>query len=146
MVSSRYVHSGTNANYEIKLIAFRSVNIDYHIQYDNHLYSVPHQLVGEKLTICAKTYLVEMVLHNKRVASHPRNYYPSVTTLPEHMPTAHQKHHQWTGNRIRSWALDIGEAVHKWVQRQLLDRLMHNAHRVTLKGESLRNPNSTLVG
>ena len=35
------------------------------------------------------------------------------------MPTAHQKYHQWTGNRIRNWAVDIGEAVHKWVHRQL---------------------------
>ena len=31
------------------------VNIDYHIQCDRHLYSVPHQLVGETLELHART-------------------------------------------------------------------------------------------
>ena len=40
---------------EIKTV---KVNIDYHLQYDNHLYSVPHHLVGEKLELHAKEYLI----------------------------------------------------------------------------------------
>ena len=105
--------------YEYTDIKTVRVNIDYHIQYDNHLYSVPHHLVGEKLTLQAKAYLIEMLFHNKRVASHPRQYRPGITTLPEHMPTAHQKHQQWTGNRIRNWAQDIGDHARKWVHYQL---------------------------
>jgi hypothetical protein len=31
------------------------VNIDYHAQYDEHLYSVPHHLVGERIELHDKT-------------------------------------------------------------------------------------------
>ena len=40
---------------EIKTV---KVNVDYHIQFDGHLYSVPHHLVGEKLELYAKAFLI----------------------------------------------------------------------------------------
>lgn len=109
------------------------VNIDYHIQYDNHLYSVPHHLVGERLELQAKDYLIELYFHNKRIASHARKFTPGMTTLPEHMPTKHEKHHKWTPGRLMNWARDIGNEVLIWVQA-ILKQKQHEeqAYRVCL--------------
>jgi hypothetical protein len=95
------------------------VNIDYHIQYDQHLYSVPYHLVGEKIELHAKEQLIELYFHNQRVFSHLRKYHPGTTTVAEHMPTRHQKHHQWNAGRLMNWAKYIGDVVLTWVQVQL---------------------------
>lgn len=95
------------------------VNVDYHIQYDQHLYSVPHHLVGEKLELHAKEHLLELYFHNQRVTSHARQYRPGTTTVAEHMPNRHQKHHQWNAGRLMNWAKDLGDEVLLWVQAQL---------------------------
>ena len=109
------------------------LNVDYHIQYDQHLYSVPHQLVGEKLELHAKDQLIEIYFHNKRVTSHARKYYPGMTTDPAHMPVKHEKHHQWTPGRLMNWAKDLGDEVLLWVQA-LLKQKQHEeqAYRVCL--------------
>jgi len=109
------------------------VNIDYHLQYDHHLYSVPHHLVGEKLELHAKEHLIELYFHNKRVASHVRKYHSGMTTVPEHMPIKHEKHHKWTPGRLMNWAKDIGDEVLLWV-KTVLNQRQHpeQAYRVCL--------------
>ncbi len=109
------------------------VNIDYHIQYDEHLYSVPHHLVGEAIELHAKDNLIELYFHNKRVTSHVRKYYPGMTTTPEHMPTQHEKHHKWTPGRLMNWAKDVGDDVLVWI-KALLEQKEHpeQAYRVCL--------------
>ena len=109
------------------------VNVDYHIQYDQHLYSVPHHLVGEKLELHAKAQLIELYFHNQRVTSHARQYRPGTTTVAAHMPVRHEKHHQWTAGRLMNWAKDLGDDVLHWVQAQL-QRKPHEqqAYRVCL--------------
>jgi len=87
------------------------VNIDYHIQYEEHFYSVPHHLVGEKIELHAKEFLIEIYFHNKRMTSHARKYHSGMTTEPEHMPVKHEKHHKWTPDRLMNWAKDIGNEV-----------------------------------
>ncbi len=109
------------------------VNIDYHIQYDQHIYSVPHHLVGEKLELHAKDQLIEIYFRNQRVTSHVRQYHPGTTTVTEHMPTQHQKYHQWSAGRLMNWAKDIGDEVLLWVKTQI-DNKQHEqqAYRVCL--------------
>jgi len=109
------------------------VNIDYHVQYDNHFYSVPHHLVGEKLELHAKDNLIELYFHNKRISSHARRFHPGMTTLSEHMPEKHEKHLKWTPARLMNWAKDIGDEVLLWVQT-LLKQKQHEeqAYRVCL--------------
>lgn len=101
---------------DIKIV---KVNVDYHIQYDNHLYSVPHHLVGERLELHAKDHLIELYFQNKRICAHVRKAHPGVTTIPEHMPTRHEKHLQWTPGRLMNWAKDLGDEVLIWVQALL---------------------------
>ncbi len=109
------------------------VNIDYHIQYSDHLYSVPHHLVGEKLELHASDNLIELYFHNKRVASHVRAYSSGMTTVPEHMPVKHEKHHKWSPGRLMNWAKGIGDDVLVWV-KAILDGKAHHeqAYRVCL--------------
>ena len=109
------------------------VNIDYHIHYDDHFYSVPHHLVGEKLELHAREYLIEMYFHNQRVTSHARKYYAGMTTVAEHMPVKHEKHHKWTPGRLMNWAKDIGDEVLLWI-KTVLNQRQHpeQAYRVCL--------------
>ncbi len=95
------------------------VNIDYHVQYRQHHYSVPHHYVGEKLQLQASETLISLSFNGQSVASHPRQNRPGTTTLPAHMPIRHQKHQQWSPGRLKNWAKAIGPEVLKWVDTQL---------------------------
>ncbi|HCV19829.1 MAG TPA: IS21 family transposase [Alteromonas sp.] len=105
--------------YEYTDIRQAKVNIDYHVQYENHLYSVPHQLVSEKVELHAKPRLVEIYFQGKRVASHPRNDRYGFTTTPQHMPAQHQHYHKVSEGSLMNWAKDIGDDVLLWVKAQL---------------------------
>lgn len=98
------------------------VNIDYHVQYQQHHYSVPHQYVGEYLQLHASDHLVSLFFNGRLIASHPRAHCPGATTLPAHMPLKHQKHQQWTPGRLKNWAKDIGKHVLIWVDYQLTSK------------------------
>jgi transposase len=95
------------------------VNIDYHVQYQQHHYSVPHQYVGEHLQLHAAENLVSLFFNGQLIASHPRAHRPGTTTLPAHMPVRHQKHQQWTPGRLKNWAQNMGASVLAWVDHQL---------------------------
>ena len=90
------------------------VNIDYHIEVDHHYYSVPYQLIHEKVEVRLTATTVEVFLKGRRVASHLRSSLPGRhTTLPEHMPKSHQKYLQWTPSRLIQWAGTIGPQTQK---------------------------------
>jgi transposase len=90
------------------------VNIDYHIEVDRHYYSVPYQLIHEKVEVRLTGTTLEVFLKGHRVASHLRSYFPGkYTTLPEHMPKAHQKYLEWTPSRLIQWAGTIGPQTQK---------------------------------
>ncbi|QRK05705.1 transposase [Archangium violaceum] len=97
--------------YELAWWKKARVNIDYHISLDEHLYSVPYQLVGKQVEVRATTTCVEVFLGGRRVASHPRASGPWPTTLPEHMPSLHRAHAQWTPSRILEWAATVGPST-----------------------------------
>jgi transposase len=90
------------------------VNIDYHIEVDRHYYSVPYQLIHERVDVRLTDSTVEVFLKGHRVASHVRSYVPGkYTTLREHMPKSHQKHLEWTPSRLLRWAATIGPQTQK---------------------------------
>ena len=119
--------------YEYTEIRLVKVSIDYHVQFDEHCYSVPHHLVGERIEIHAKANIAVFYFRGKQVSSHVRKYYPGMTTTPEHMPERHQKHLQWSPERLMNWAQSIGDEVLKWV-KSLLAQKDHpeQAYRVCL--------------
>ena len=109
------------------------VNIDYHVEYRQHHYSVPHQYVGEKLELHAGESLVTIYFRRQTVASHVRKHGPGMSTEASHMPTRHRKHMQWTPGRLKNWARDIGPQVLLWVDKQLKSKAHpEQAYRVCL--------------
>jgi transposase len=86
-----------------------TVNIDYHVEFDHHYYSVPYALVHAKLEVRATATVVEIFGGSGRVTCHARSYERGRhTTQAEHMPKSHQKHAEWTPSRIVHWAETMG--------------------------------------
>lgn len=85
------------------------VNIDYHISFEDHYYSVPYTLVGETLWCRATHHIVELFLKGKRITSHVRSFVKyGYSTLPEHRPASHRAHLEWTPSRLINWGKSIG--------------------------------------
>ncbi len=97
-------------------------NIDYHVEIDRHLYSVPHQLVREQVEVRHSAATVEVFFKGRRVASHPRRHDRRPSTVAEHMPSAHRAHAEWTPSRLIGWAEKVGPATAQLVTRILESR------------------------
>jgi transposase len=88
------------------------VNIDNHVDIDGHYYSAPYQLVHQELEAFISNSTIELVHKGRRIATHVRSFLPGRhTTLPEHRPKSHQKHLEWTPERITHWASTIGPSA-----------------------------------
>ena len=78
-----------------------TANIDYHIVVDHNLYSVPHSLIGSELDVRLTERTVETSGRSHRVAIHQRAVGRGrITTEPSHCPASHQRHLQWTPERM----------------------------------------------
>jgi transposase len=111
--------------YEFAIWKKARVNIDYHVEFDKHYYSVSHTLIHAEVYIRATQSVVEIFFNNRRVASHRRSNVPGRhTTIAEHMPPAHQQHLEWSPERLVRWAQTIGPHTAQVVQA-LLDSRTH---------------------
>ena len=85
------------------------VGLDYHVEVGKHYYSVPFTLLREKLWARITARTVELFHRGKRVAAHVRssgNRKP--TTVGEHMPSSHRRYAEWTPERLKRRAAEIG--------------------------------------
>ena len=88
------------------------VNIDYHVEFERHYYSVPHALVGRQLDARITANTVECLYRGQRVASHVRSEFKGRhTTADEHMPEKHRRMGRWTPERFTRWAEKIGPST-----------------------------------
>jgi transposase len=100
------------ARYELATWKDCTVNIDYHIEVAHNYYSVPYQLVHQRVEARFTTATVEVFLKSRRVASHRRLIgRGQASTQPEHMPHAHRAHAEWTPSRLVAWAAKTGPAT-----------------------------------
>ena len=78
------------------------VNIDYHFEYDHRYYSVPCELMNEKVDVRATAHGDRGMARRARVTSHERSYGPKGTamTKPEHRPRAHRELGEWPPERL----------------------------------------------
>jgi transposase len=87
-----------------------ALNIDYHVEFEGHLYSAPHTLLREELWVRGTASSLEIFHLGTRVACHVRSHVRGGrTTQPEHMPSTHRAHAEWTPSRILGWAATVGE-------------------------------------
>lgn len=105
--------------YEFAQWKIATVSIDYHVEVEGHYYSVPHNLVKQKVDARYTAATVECFFKGKRVAAHVRSHARGkFTTAADHMPEAHRKHMEWTPGRLLNWAVKIGPAARDVVQWQ----------------------------
>jgi len=86
------------------------VHIDYHVAVQGSWYSVPYTLIGKEVMVCLTATTMAILFEGNRVASHARTSRKNVyVTVDAHRPPSHQKHLEWTPERMRRWGQSIGE-------------------------------------
>jgi len=99
------------------------VNIDYHIAYAKHFYSVPYRYLHKKVEVRATDRTVEIFFRGERIASHLRDDRPyHYTTLPEHRPESHRAFLEWNPERLVRWAERTGPFAAEMVRRIMESR------------------------
>ena len=101
------------------------VHPDYHVQVSKHFYSVPCELVQEKLDVRLTLDGVELFHQGRRVATHARSRQEwGCTTLEAHQPRAHREQAKWTPERMQAWADRKGPGLGR-LAREILE---HSAY------------------
>ena len=89
-----------------------TVGPDYHVEVDDHYYSVPYRLLRETVDARVTITTIELFHKGKRVASHVRSAKKGKpTTLTDHMPVGHRRYAEWTPARMLSEAAKIGPST-----------------------------------
>lgn len=71
--------------------------------------SVPHALIREQVDVQLTARTSEVFHRGQRVAAHARRHAGCRHgTDPDHMPSAHRRHAEWSPERVRHWARTIG--------------------------------------
>jgi len=99
------------------------VGIDYHVEVAAHRYSVPYHLIGERVEVFSDERTTEIYHKGERVALHVRSRVRGgFSTTPEHMPSSHRAHAEWTPERMESWAAQTGSACAAFASRIMESR------------------------
>jgi transposase len=99
------------------------VNLDYHIEVHDFLYSVPHALIRAEVEVRVTARTVEVFHRGQRVAAHQRRYMGRKHgTDPDHMPSSHRHYAEWTPDRFRRWAGKIGPNTEGLINAVLASR------------------------
>lgn len=97
--------------------------LDYHIDVVRHYYSVPHQLLKQKLWVRITARTVEIYFKGQRVAAHQRTSgNRQHSTHRDHMPAHHRFREDWTPERIRKQASKIGPNTEAFVEVVMRER------------------------
>jgi len=85
---------------------------DYHVEVDDHYYSVPFALLRETVDARFTGATVEVFHKGSRIASHVRSRVAHKhSTTPEHMPSSHRRYAEWSPARMLREAGKIGPAT-----------------------------------
>jgi len=96
------------------------VNIDYHVEYDEHFYAVHYTHVHKKLKLRATATTIELFLNGERIQSHRRSYVKGKYTTPDEcMPESHKAMAKWPPSRLVSWGASFGPSVGLLVEKML---------------------------
>ena len=104
--------------YEPAMWLHPKVGYDYLVSDGVNKYSVPYDLIGEKVDVRLTSRIVEVFYKQTRVAAHIRLDKPQrdpVVKL-EHMPEAHRKYLNYNVEDFTSWANTVGPNTAETVQ------------------------------
>ncbi len=100
-----------------------NINIDYHVEFDKHYYSVPHTIGRQEVEIKATERMVEIFYKGNSVALHPRsNARGRFTTRPEHMPSNHRFVLELDADWLLKQAQAIGPCTTDYIKALLKGR------------------------
>jgi transposase len=110
-------------DYEFAEWRLARVGLDYHVEVESFLYSVPHALIREQVDVRIAGRTIEVFHRGNRVAAHQRRHGGRRHgTDPDHMPSAHRRYAEWTPERFRRWARAIGPSTEGLVVAVLANR------------------------
>ena len=104
--------------YEPSVWSEQTVLLDYTITDGLNKYSVPYDLIGEKVSVRVTREGVEVFFHGNRVAAHQRDgkRRKDPITVASHMPENHRQYLSYTRNDFLSWASSVGSSTEKVVR------------------------------
>lgn len=107
--------------YELADWKSAKVHVDYHVEFDGNLYSVPYSHVGQKVDVRATLSCIEIFHKNIRIAGHARSYSKkrAYVTNPEHAPAKYRSLMQWNPDRFIRWAAQTGPNTANLVEKLL---------------------------
>ena len=99
-----------------------SVSTDYLISDGKNKYSVPFDLIGEKVDVRLTRTTVEVFYHGNRVASHVRaeSVQRNPVVNPDHMPAEHRKYLRYNADDFTVWSREIGKNTEEVVKSFLM--------------------------
>jgi len=109
--------------YEFATWKNAKVNIDYHVAFEGHYYSVPHHLVRQEVRIRATESMLSIFHHGVQVSVHPRSRVQGrFSTRPEHMPANHRFVLNANGDWFQREAQKIGPHTAVYITALLKSR------------------------
>lgn len=107
--------------YEPAVWTQATVGNDYLISDGLNKYSVPFDLIGEKVQIRITKNTVEVYFNGSRVTSHKRleKYSVQPVVNPDHMPENHRKYLRYNAEEFKRWATDVGKCTESVVKHFL---------------------------
>jgi transposase len=109
--------------YQFALWKTAKVNIDYHVAFEKHFYSVPHALIQQQVEIKATERMVEIFHKGKQVALHPRsNAQGRFSTRAEHMPSNHRFVLEQDAHWLLKQAEEVGPHTSQYLKSLLQSR------------------------
>lgn len=98
-----------------------TVGSDYLVSDGKNKYSVPFDLIGEKVDMRLTSNTVEIFFHGSRVASHVRKQAAQREPIvnPDHMTPEHRKYLNYNTEDFMRWAESVGEKTAKVVSHFL---------------------------
>jgi len=111
-----------DAPFRIFRAGTRSVHPDGHVEVDTHLYSVPHNLVGQKVRVHWDEHLVRVYANGQAVSVHLYDKRPGYSTTPEHRPAHKPARQQAYQELLLTKAERIGDHALAWARAAVEER------------------------
>lgn len=105
---------------------FSKVPNNYHLEYDDHYYSVLYTYFGEPVILKATVFEIKICdKNNKLICTHDRLYerFPKYSTINDHMPSDHRFYsdvNSKNGDYYRRWAKVYGPYMEKLIDTVLM--------------------------
>ena len=99
------------ARYDVPIYTTAKVHRDHHVEVAKALYSVPGNLLGERVDVRADGQLVRIYLHGQLVKTHPRQQPGRRVTDPNDLPHGTAVYALRDVNHLRRLAAERGPAI-----------------------------------